>query len=233
MLDSASPLPLYAQIAADLEAQINSGELLPQQKLKSEHELSRHFHVGRPTVRQATELLVKRRLVERRRGSGTYVSEQRPELGIFSLDGTLASFAHHSLKAETKLLQGPESRSSSELGKPALYISRLISLSGAPVLFEELEFERAHFPSLKELWNQSSSLSRLVQEQFGYTLESAHQTFSVVACEQENANILQVPVGHPILKVRRRLQFRDKGVLIVAHLYCTTDRMSFTQEIRP
>ncbi len=233
MLDPASPIPLYAQIAEDLQEQIRSGALKPKQKLRSEHELSRHFQVGRPTVRQATELLVKRRLVERRRGSGTFVAEQKPELGIFSLDGTLASFAHHAETTSTRVLEGPAACSSSELGQPALGITRLVTVDDTPVLVERLELARASFAGLSSLWNQSSSLSQLVRQHFGYVLERAHQTFSVMACDQELAEQLQLTPGHPILKVRRRLYFQDKGLLIVAHFYCTTDRMSFTQEIQP
>ncbi|MFL6539073.1 MAG: GntR family transcriptional regulator, partial [Chthoniobacterales bacterium] len=48
-------------------------------------ELSRQHGIGRPTVRQATELLVKRGLIERRRGSGTYVRKAEQRVDLFSL----------------------------------------------------------------------------------------------------------------------------------------------------
>jgi GntR family transcriptional regulator len=60
--------------------------------LPSEHELARQFRVGRPTVRQATELLVRRGMIERRRGSGTLVRPARPEVDLFTLSGTIAAF---------------------------------------------------------------------------------------------------------------------------------------------
>ncbi|HEX4355413.1 MAG TPA: GntR family transcriptional regulator, partial [Polyangiales bacterium] len=69
VLDAASPLPLYHQLAEELLAQITTGELVPGHKLPSEHELAASYGVGRPTVRQATDSLVQRGLLTRKRGS--------------------------------------------------------------------------------------------------------------------------------------------------------------------
>ncbi|HYO93665.1 MAG TPA: GntR family transcriptional regulator, partial [Polyangiaceae bacterium] len=92
MLNPASPLPLYHQLAELLSSRIARGELQPGARLPSEPELSRTHRIGRPTVRQATELLVQRGLIERRRGSGTYVRSAARRVDLFSLAGTLESF---------------------------------------------------------------------------------------------------------------------------------------------
>ncbi|ARN55769.1 LacI family DNA-binding transcriptional regulator [Sedimentisphaera salicampi] len=63
----------HTQIYDRLYASIIAGDYLPENKIPTEQELSRHFGVSRPTVGKALQRLVKRGIIERRQGSGTYV----------------------------------------------------------------------------------------------------------------------------------------------------------------
>src|SRR4051812_7087555 len=104
MLNPAAPLPLYQQLAELLSRDIAGGNLAPGSRLPSELDLARQHDIGRPTVRQATELLVQRGLLERRRGSGTFVRQAPRQIDLFSLGGTLSSFREGGLDSSTKLL---------------------------------------------------------------------------------------------------------------------------------
>ena len=81
-LNSSSPLPLYHQLAELLQERIRSGEYPAGVRIPSEPELARTYGIGRPTVRQATDVLVRRQLVERRRGSGTFVVEPPEQVDL-------------------------------------------------------------------------------------------------------------------------------------------------------
>jgi GntR family transcriptional regulator len=105
MINPDAPIPLYRQLFEELCAQISAGRLGEGARLPSEPALARTHGIGRPTVRQATELLVQRGLVERRRGSGTFVRRRAPRVDLFSLSGTLASFQHGGLPLRTRLLE--------------------------------------------------------------------------------------------------------------------------------
>jgi GntR family transcriptional regulator len=70
--------PMYRQIAEDLRRQVESGELVPGARLKSEVELREEYakdgkEISRNTVRDAIKLLISRGLVETRPGQGTFV----------------------------------------------------------------------------------------------------------------------------------------------------------------
>ena len=73
-LDRTSRIPLYYQLACDLEAQISRGILCPGQQLPSELILAGQLHVCRPTVHQAYQLLIDKGLLRHRRGIGTTVT---------------------------------------------------------------------------------------------------------------------------------------------------------------
>ena len=105
MINPDAPIPLYRQLFEELCAQIAAGRLGEGARLPSEPALARTHGIGRPTVRQATELLVQRGLVELRRGSGTFVRRRAPRVDLFSLSGTLASFQHGGLPLSTRLLE--------------------------------------------------------------------------------------------------------------------------------
>lgn len=68
--------PMYRQIADSLREQIESGELKPGQKIKTELELRDEWDASRNTVRDAIKRLIGLGLVETRPGQGTFVVKQ-------------------------------------------------------------------------------------------------------------------------------------------------------------
>lgn len=86
-LDRTSPVPLYYQLAQQLEAAIEHGALTPGNLLGNEIDLSTRLGLSRPTVRQAIQSLVDKGLLVRRRGVGTQVvhSQVKRPLELSSL----------------------------------------------------------------------------------------------------------------------------------------------------
>lgn len=76
-LDRDSPVPLYHQIATALVAQIESGEVVPGQRIANEIALAEQLRVSRPTARRALQELVDRGMLVRKRGVGTQVAPTR------------------------------------------------------------------------------------------------------------------------------------------------------------
>jgi len=74
------PLQIYEQVSEKIRAEIQAGRYLPESRLPSERELAALFGVGRPAVREAIGALQNEGLVVTRRNSGTYVSENAPEV---------------------------------------------------------------------------------------------------------------------------------------------------------
>ena len=92
IVDRAPPLPVYFQIANDVRRRIDAGEWSTGERIAPELALAREYEVSRVTVRQALAELVKDDLLERRRGSGTYVRHQRRPL-VYDLNLTLGALA--------------------------------------------------------------------------------------------------------------------------------------------
>ena len=79
--DAPAKKDLSAVIADDIRAAIVSGDIAVDQRLPSEAELSEHFNVSRPTVREALKRLAAQSLIRTRRGAsgGAFVRRLRFE----------------------------------------------------------------------------------------------------------------------------------------------------------
>lgn len=67
-------VPKYLELMNWIRGQIASGDLCIGDRLQSENELGEKFSISRQTVRQATSVLENEGILERRRGSGTYIA---------------------------------------------------------------------------------------------------------------------------------------------------------------
>ena len=72
--------PLTEAVIARIREMISSGALAPASRLPPEAELAAELGASRNTVREAVRALVTARVLDVRRGDGTYVTSLRPEL---------------------------------------------------------------------------------------------------------------------------------------------------------
>jgi DNA-binding GntR family transcriptional regulator len=71
--------PKYAQVVAEIQRRIESGEYPPGSLLPSEHQLSDEFQIARPTVVRALRVLRQDGWIETQQGKGSFV-RGRPAL---------------------------------------------------------------------------------------------------------------------------------------------------------
>jgi DNA-binding LacI/PurR family transcriptional regulator len=77
-LERDSAVPLYHQLAVQLEGELASGRFVPGARYHTDRDLVARTGLSLLTVRQAVSTLVERGLIERRHGSGTYVGGKLP-----------------------------------------------------------------------------------------------------------------------------------------------------------
>jgi DNA-binding LacI/PurR family transcriptional regulator/DNA-binding transcriptional regulator YhcF (GntR family) len=81
-LAAPSPRPLYARLAAGIEALVREGALPPGGPLPSERDLVARLGVSRKTVRAALARLAARKLVVSAQGSGHFVRNDAPDRAL-------------------------------------------------------------------------------------------------------------------------------------------------------
>ncbi len=82
----------YQKVIEWINKNIDSGTLKPGEKIPSENELCKMFDLSRQTVRHAILMLSEEGLLESRRGSGTYVADQRAEDELRSVVAVVTTY---------------------------------------------------------------------------------------------------------------------------------------------
>jgi GntR family transcriptional regulator len=236
VLNPQSPQPLYRQLALELANGIAAGQYGYGERIPSEPALAALHKIGRPTVRQATELLVRKGLVERRRGAGTFVKRAEPQVSLFDWGGTIAAFEKSGLSLRTVILQRATLRTIDDpnhplQGRRAYCLVRLGRLDDVPVLLEKMSFDAEAFPGLHQHSLKGQSLSRLVERVYHRVPSSTKQSFTVGNIEECWAQSLQVPPGTPLLIVHRIVDFPGAAAACASTMYCRTDQVEFSQTL--
>ena len=237
MLNSKSPIPLYRQLADILLADIRSGKYPSGSRIPSENRLAARYGIGRPTARQATDLLVRKRILIRKRGSGTFVCKDQKEIDLFSLAGTLSSFHKKGIWVTTSILQNITLKSIEDdlenpfANKKAYFFSRLSRVEKVPVLIEDIYLHKSLFANIDKIALLDRSLSQIVDENYYMRPIGGKQNFRIGYVTGEKAKNLQVSPDIPILMVKRFLHFEQAKNGIYSELYCRTDQFVFSQEL--
>lgn len=237
MLNTESPLPLYHQLVDVLTRRIRAGEYAPGDRIPSEHQLAAAFGIGRPTVRQALDVLVRRRMLVRRRGSGTYVAPREHEVDLFSLAGTTSAFQRKGLTVDTRvrrrmqLVAVKDGGDNPFDGGRAFYFSRRSCVDRVPVLVEDLYLHPELFSGIERIDLEGRSVAAVVAERYYMRPSHGRQTFRIAYLQGPRARDLGVSATTPILAVRRYLSFPQADNAIYAELYCRTDQFVFSQTI--
>lgn len=237
MLDPDSPIPLYHQLAERLNARIRGGELNPGDRIPSEHQLCAAYGIGRPTVRQAIDTLVRQGLLSRRRGAGTFVCEPPREIDLFSLDGTGAAFHRQGLSIATsirlpmRLQRIADTPDNPFHGRQAYFFSRLTRLDQTPVLLEDLYLHPRLFAGIDGMELAGRSLSQIAAEHFQLRPQGGKQSFRIGYADAARAQSLEVATTTPLLQIERRLDFPAGRDGFFSRLWCRTEHIVFSQRM--
>lgn len=231
-VDRMSRVPLYFQVAQQVEEAITSGTLGPGERLPNELELAERFGLSRPTLRQAIAYLVDRGLLVRKRGVGTQVvqTQVRRPLALSSLYDDLARAGQEPDTTVLDLSTQPATPEVAEaLGvepeTPVLRVRRLRGAAGEPLalLVNHLPQEVAE---LTRSALEAQGLYELLRAA-GVHLRVANQTVGARRAHAREARMLHEPAGAALLTMTRTA-YDDAGRAVEygSHLY-RASRYSF------
>ena len=227
--------PLYQQIKALLVGRLQAGEWAPGQAIPSEVDLAARFRVSQGTVRKAIDEMATENLLVRRQGKGTFVAthaEQATQyrfLRLMSDDGSATPLQRRLLDcrrmrapAEVARLLGLKA------GEPAVQVRRLL-LAGSgealqPVVLDDLWLPGALFKGLtaERLAAWRGPMYRLFEAEFAVQMIRAEERLRAVAAAPEEAALLAVAPGAPLLSVERlSFTYGDRPVELRRGLYHT------------
>jgi GntR family transcriptional regulator len=211
----------YRLIADDLRARVEAGEFAAGRLLPSESELSAAYEASRVTVRKALEALRAEGLVDARQGLGWFAATDpfRQTLGrLGTIEGQLLDSGAVPTRRVLDFGFVPAPRRARQvLGvKTVLRVRRVNLADGEP-------FARVTV-WVPEALGRGLSLDEVEQRSFyellGIELGGATQTIGAAAATADDAEVLAVPAGSPVLRCERvTTDIEGRAVLLAEHVF--------------
>jgi len=199
--------PVHLQIEEELAGRIESGALGVGERLPGERELARRFGVSRMTVRQALGALAGRGLIERGVGRGTFVARPKLEFDGRAVLGFTGQMERAGLEPGAQVLHAAAEPAPAavaealalEPGAEVAHVERLRFGDRAALTLEEACFP---FPDLAGL-GLTGSLYETLRECYAAGPVRATESLEAVPARREEAALLGVPAGTPLMLVVR------------------------------
>lgn len=238
-LSSAHPLPLYAQLAELLRRQIADGVWHEGDRIPSQAELAESFDVARVTVRQAIALLEQERLLESRRGRGTFVLAAPGAGRRLSVQTSLQRLVDMLRGDEPQLLNLTEGvalpRLSERDGKPAptyTFMRRIHLRDGVPYCVIAIYLDGRIFRRAPQRFRREVMIPILASLP-GVTIAKAQQTLTIGVADADIAAHLGIPLGAPVAFVRRVFRAPDGTVIYLGEVTYRGDLVELEMDLVP
>ena len=222
----------YRAIADELRQRVESGELAAGALLPSESELSGAYDVSRVTVRKALDVLRDEGLVDSRQGFGWFVAAdpvrqtlgrlgtieaQLGELGVGSAR-RVVGFGFVAAPPRVRQVLGVDS---------VLEVRRVNQADSQPFARVTVWCREDVGAGLSRAEVEATPFYELV----GVAIGSATQTIGAAAAGPEDAALLAVPVGSPVLRCERITRALDGNPVLVSEHVFPGHRTEFVVEL--
>ena len=218
----------YQQIAEELRARVHSGQYTPGRMLPSESEMSDEFEASRVTVRRALEMLREEGLVDARQGFGWFVPGDPVRQPLGRLATIEEQMEASGVVSQRRILEFAFERAPRDVAKvlgtqQVLRVKRVNMADGEPF-------------AIVTVWcpaDLGQHLSRRDVEQSPFyellevPLQGATQTIGADAASADDAAILHVPAGSPVLHCKRITSTTSGRPVLLSHHVFPAHRTEF------
>jgi GntR family transcriptional regulator len=218
--------PAYQRIRSIIWKRIEAGQLKPGDVVDSERELAKIHRVSLMTARHALTSLEREGVVERRRGAGTFVAP--PKIHFNKLMSYSEQMASRGLVAGSELLCSkiidyePEiaARLAVTPNHRLVKVERVRHAANEPFALEVCYLSAEEFGGLVSAPLGKGSLFSILERDFGIELAHADEEVDATAADTRIADLLSVPRGTPLLRIRQVIySTKGKATIYVLGFY--------------
>lgn len=228
-----SPVPIYLQIAGQLQEKISAGLLQPGDKLPSEIELISQYQASRITVRLAIKHLVTHGVVSSRQGKGTYVLAPTITLELGKFKGFYEQIKMQGINPETELTKfviDPSRLPAAALeligtGKHIVEFVRRYS-TGMQAFAEIHGWFATNSIPQRSVLERYPVLGVIIRE-FGTAIASADLGIRAVSATAKLARSLEIQRTDPVLLLRRASFLSNKKMCEYSEIHIRAERYEF------
>jgi GntR family transcriptional regulator len=210
-----------------MRKRITSGLWASGQQLVGEADLAVDLGMARGTVRRAIKELCDAGLLVQRHGRGTFVAKRTANPFANRMESLGERMVRAGIDFETRELSREVVEDGSEFGiegETTMVLRRVRSINGQPVAVLTNAIPVSLFPRIGQKNLTRRPLYTVLEEDYGAVFEHAERTFRALSADDELAELLEVPVGTPLLAFVQVSWGPQEVVLDVAETWIRSDR---------
>jgi GntR family transcriptional regulator len=209
--------PLWQQVLDDLEQRIAHGDI--SDRFPTDRELVERYGVSRHTVREAVRRLRARGLVERHRGRGSFLNEERLTQPLGSLYSLFRAVEDRGLEQRSQVLALDTVRDADAAARLELppraelvRLDRLRFAGDVPLAIDSVWLPGDLGRPLLDVDFGRTALYDELRERAGVTITAVEETLEPVLPDAEAIELLDLEPGEALLRVRRLGSSDDRPV---------------------
>lgn len=230
--------PLYKQVEEHVTQLIVEQRWKPGEMLPNEFQLAEEFGVSQGTVRKALNSLTNAKILSRRQGVGTFVSEHTGHHGLYRFfpvvaDGKKPELPKANLVSITVEECDEEVREALQLklDDKVIWLRRRRILNDQYCILENIYLPHTYFASIVKETVIPHTLYHFYQTKFGLTVHKTLDSIKADLANQEDAELLEIAQGDPILQVNRVSHALDGKVMEFRKSRCRSDHYHYLVEL--
>jgi len=201
---------LYGQVIQSLRERIEDNTYGPGSRLPSENQLAARFHVSRPVVRQALQILEDQGYIHRVHGRGTFVATPGLQSRLMQVAiGPERDTLRYSARLNTSVLLNETGPAPAAIaremhlgpGAAVVHLRRVRFLDGNPLAVLDSYIPLHLAPALGTVDLTDQSLYEHLQTRYGHRIAKLRRSIGVSATDDEVSLLLGVPKASPYLLV--------------------------------
>lgn len=229
--------PLYRQIRALILRSLKDGEWKPGDMIPSETELAVRFGVSQGTARRAIDELAAENVLVRRQGRGTFVASHLQRVNQFRFlklrpdDGDLEALGGKVLECRrTRPTAAMARQLRLRPGEAVILTRRVLRFGDKATVLDEIWLPAERFKgfSAEGFESYQGLLYGYLEAEFGVQMLRAEERLKAVLAQSEQAELLGVEVGTPLLQVDRvSFTYEEQPVEVRRGYYVTASHHYF------
>lgn len=230
--------PLWLQLKHALRDYVTF-ELQPGDRIPSESELCDYYDLSRITVRQAISALVDEGFLQKQQGRGTFVlaprlAEPLADPDHFLMSGFDAAAPRNVSVHSVETVPAPDwiiaklgLRAEEQVHK----IRKILSAEGQPVAFRTTFVSARLAPKLPQA-DLSQPVYAIIEKLYDLEAVEADEVIEFIVADGFRADMLGVPVGHPLILVERIIYSDTGEALECSRAYYRADRFRLRHRLK-
>lgn len=226
--------PLYKQVEEVVTQLIVEQRWKPGEMLPSEFQLADEFNVSQGTVRKALNTLTGAKILERKQGVGTFVSEHTGQNVLYRFFPLVADGKKPELPiSETiaRKIEPAQGEVAEQLqlnaGEDVVVLSRRRNIDGEACILEDIYLPKKYFEGLMDEPEIPHTLYHFYQTNYHHTVQDITDRIKAILASASDARQLGITANEPLLMFTRLAKSLNGQLIEYRITRCRSDHYHY------